>query len=67
MDPFQMLKRVIWQRKVVLQPAWGTQMITIVFQNHTVQIHKQGLQQKAGKLKREGHDSITVVPVPIKQ
>jgi hypothetical protein len=46
------------QLKAVLLPGWGTLMITIAYQNRTVQIHKPGLQLKAGKQKRENNIEI---------
>jgi hypothetical protein len=69
MDPFQMLKKETLLQKAVLLPGWVMQMIIIVFQNHTAQIHKPGLQRKAGKLKRKrtellfGH--LIAIPAPI--
>ncbi len=53
MDPFQMHRKGTLLRRAVLLPVWEMQMIIIVFQNHTAQIHKPGLRQKAGKQKRE--------------
>jgi hypothetical protein len=57
MDPFQTLKKGTSQRRAVLQRDWVMQMITIVYPNHT-QIHKPGLQQKAGKQKRKNEIDI---------
>jgi hypothetical protein len=57
-DPFQIPRRETFQRKVVLLPDWAMRMIIIAYQNRTAQIHKPGLQQKAGKQKRKNEIEI---------
>jgi hypothetical protein len=58
-DPFQMPRKEIFQRKVVLLPGWAMQMIITAYQNRTAQILKPGLRQKAGKQKRKNEIQIS--------
>lgn len=66
MDPFQMPRKGTLLQRAVLLPVWVMQMIIIVFQNHTAQIHKPGLQQKAGKQKRKNPKAFHEIDIPEK-